>query len=420
MNIKPDIFLALRYLIPKRNAVSVITCISVLGVTLGVAVLIVVLAVMTGFTDLMKEKLLETTAHFQIQTYGGYISNPQKMVADIAKEGYKTAPVVLSPTLVQSNSRFIPKAIIGIDPFIETPMNLKSKIVAGEYSLNPGEILISTQMARELRLQLGSKMLLHSPSKLSKMLKNMTSGAEGKAKKNRVYLPDEYTIVGLFSFGKYDFDKEFIFMGLDDADELFGIPFGSATHIYGWVDDPFNMNDVMAKLQNKYFDYQILSWQTIHGQLLGVLATEKNMMFFLLVFIVLVAAFSITNTLITVVIQKTREIGVLKALGASSIRVMRIFVFQGLLVGLIGTVCGIGLGITFVKLRNVIVKGVSLITGRDMFPPEFYFFNELPAAIIPGDIMVVAIITIILCTIGGIIPAWRAARLDPAKALRYE
>ncbi len=420
MNIQSDLFLVLRYLIPKRNAVSLITCISVLGVTLGVGILIIVIAVMTGFTNLMEEKLLETTAHFQIQTYGGYISNPQKMIAELAKDGYKTAPVVLSPTLIQNKQNFIPKLVIGVDPFIETPMNLDKKIVKGIFSLNPGELLISKVMADELDIKVGDKMLLHSSRKLTKMIKIKAGGGVELSKNKRVYLPDEFIVTGLFSFGKYDFDKEFIFMGIDDADELFEIPFGAATHIYGWVDNPSNMYDTINKLRDRYFGYKVSSWKEMNAYLLNDLEAQKSMMFFLFIFIVLVAAFSITNTLITVVIQKTREIGLLKALGASSFRVMRIFVLQGAVIGITGTACGIGFGITLLHFRNDILSAVSAISGRNMFPPEFYFFDKLPADIIPMDIGIVAITTIILCTIGGVIPAWRAAYLDPAKALRDE
>ena len=152
--------------------------------------------------------------------------------------------------------------------------------------------------------------------------------------------------------------------------------------------------------------------------MLGVLAVEKNMMFFLLVFIVLVAAFSITNTLITVVVQKTREIGLLKAVGASSGTVMRLFIMQGLMVGMIGSVCGTIMGVGVVYYRNDILRLVSKISGQELFPKEFYYFNELPAHIVTGDIVFIVVVSILLCTVGGVIPAWRAAKLDPAKALR--
>ena len=144
------------------------------------------------------------------------------------------------------------------------------------------------------------------------------------------------------------------------------------------------------------------------------------MQFFLLVFIVLVAAFSITNTLITTVIQKTKEIGLLKAMGASSGTVMRIFIMQGMFVGLIGTTSGILLGSLIVRYRMLILYALRFITGQEIFPAEIYYFNELPARIIMTDLLWIGLISVILCTFGGVIPALRAAKLDPSRALRYE
>ena len=180
------------------------------------------------------------------------------------------------------------------------------------------------------------------------------------------------------------------------------------------------MNDFMNKLSNELQTLNVASWQEMNQRLLGVLAVEKNMLMFLLVFIVLVAAFSITNTLITTVIQKTREIGLLKAVGASSGTVMRIFLLQGFFVGLIGTVCGLILGWLFIEFRMQVLEILRIVTGQEIFPKEIYVFTELPAHIVPSDVVVISIIAVVLCTLGGLIPALRAASLDPARALRSE
>ena len=144
------------------------------------------------------------------------------------------------------------------------------------------------------------------------------------------------------------------------------------------------------------------------------------MMFFLLIFIVLVAAFSIANTLITSAYQKTREIGVIKSLGGSDRFIAMVFIMQGFLIGVIGSVCGTLLGYVVILFRNNIISFVSRCTGRDMFPKEFYYFNELPAHIIVSDVAIIVAASILLCTIGALLPALRASRLDPAEALRYE
>ncbi len=422
LNLSTEFFLARRYLRPKRNAVSVITCISVVGVTLGVAVLIVVLAVMTGFTDLMKDKLLETRAHLHVYSrYGSNITRPEDVITVLKEEGVRGAAVVNYPVLLQIGGQFIPKNIFGVRRSdIEKQMNIDQVIEDGKFSLGPGEVVISTQIANDLRMRVGDKLLIHAPGRLADLVKVKQDGGVELTQPEQVYLPDEFRITGCYSFGKYDFDKNIIFVGLEDADELFGLPWGAANVIYGWTDDPFSVEKIAAGLKKKLPLMQIMTWKQLNQQLLGVLNVEKNMMFFLLVFIVLVAAFSITNTLITVVYQKTREIGLLKALGASSAMVMRIFILQGLLVGIIGSVCGTLLGSAVVYWRNDLMGIVAKITGQPLFPKEFYYFNELPAHIVTGDIIFIVTTSILLCTLGGIIPAWRAAKLDPAKALRYE
>jgi lipoprotein-releasing system permease protein len=178
------------------------------------------------------------------------------------------------------------------------------------------------------------------------------------------------------------------------------------------------LNALNRELKGK--NMRALSWQETNSALLGVLAVEKRMMFFLLIFIVLVAAFSITNTLITSVYKKTKEIGILKALGATGGTCMRIFVYQGMFVGIIGTICGTVLGYLVLHFRNDIIDFASRIAGHDLFPKEFYYFDGLPAKIIASDVIIICVAAVLLCTLGAVIPAIRAAKLDPAKALRYE
>ncbi len=423
MNFVFEFFLAWRYLKPKRNAVSVISCISITGVALGVAVLIVVLAVMTGFTDIMKDKLLDTGSHMQI--FSGrytYIKNPEEVVKAVEAAGGHAAPIVNQAVLIQKEDRFVPKFLIGLDlDKAQNRIDIKDTIKYGNCSLNKSEVMISTEIARELNVFVGDKILLHSPSRLAKLVKTKTDGKGVELSKDaEVYLPEEYTVSGLFSFGKYDFDRNMIFIGLEDADELYGFPWGAATAVYAWVDDPFNMDKEIKLIKDKLPAYQIRTWQQINSRLLGVLAVEKNMMFYLLIFIVLVAAFSIMNTLITVTVQKTKEIGLLKALGAGPGTIMRVFLLQGFYVGIAGTFSGLILGSLVVHYRMPIMIFFSKLTGRELFPKEFYFFNELPAHMVGFDLTVICVSSIVLCTFGALIPAWRAARLDPASSLRYE
>ncbi len=439
MNLKTELFLAWKYFKPKRSAVSVITLISVIGVGLGVAVLIVVLAVMTGFTDHLKEKLLDTGAHAQIRKCfrtgpdyfgppgGTLIQDPEKLIEIVKSLGGDAEALVLAPVLLQSGDNFAPKGLIGMDPENRSGrIKLQESVVYPETSfrLGRGEVAVSTVIANQYRLGLGSRILLHAPSRLARLIEKNADGKFQMAKNTDYYLPGEYTVSAIYSFGKYDFDREMIFMNLEDADELFGYPWGAATEVYVWTDDPFHMgsflSDLDHALQEQAPDCEVRSWKEIHGRILSVLQVEKNMQFFLLIFIVLVAAFSITNTLITTVIQKTKEIGLLKAMGAGAGTVMNVFLLQGLFVGLLGTSLGVALGCMVVHYRMAILRAMRFMTGQEIFPKEIYQFSELPAHIVLGDLVLISVISIVLCTLGAVIPAIRAAKLDPARALRYE
>ena len=423
---RADFFLAWKYFKPKRSAVSVITLISIVGVALGVAVLVVVLAVMTGFSDKMKEKLIDTTSHAQITPeYGSYIAAPEKVTEAVSKLQGSAMPTIMGPILLQHGSNFIPKQMIAFDPEDKAAsrFNIKESIQEGAFSLGEigvGErgIIISYVIARELGVNVGETILVHSPVKLSKMVK---VNNEGKYEAVQgAYLATEFKVTAIYSFDKYDFDKNVLFIGLDDAADLYELPWGAATNILVWTQDPYNMDDFKLQLSSQLPTMNVATWQDMNSRLLGVLAVEKNMQLFLLVFIVLVAAFSITNTLITTVIQKTREIGLLKAVGASSGTVMRIFLFQGFFVGSIGTFFGLILGWLFIKFRMNVLHFLRFVTGQEIFPKEVYVFNELPAHIVPMDLVTISAIAIILCTLGGLVPAIRAASLDPAGALRSE
>lgn len=417
-----ELFLAWRYLRPRRNALSIITVLSILGVTLGVAVLMIVLAVMTGFTDEMKEKLLQTQAHLQIRSrYDRYIADPGPVLDALFALGGSGGCVVESFVMLQNGQRMTPKSVMGLDPAdFQDKMQLDSVLRYGSFDLNPGDIVISEAIARELGLRLGSRVLVHSQEHLSTLFEIAEDGEFQLRNQDEIYLPKELTVRGIYSFAKYDFDKSVVFVNLDDAAELFHLPWGAVTAVYGYLPDPFAMEQELDALQEQLPLMRVISWKDLNRQLLGVLEMEKTMMFFLLVFIVLVAAFSIANTLISSVYQKTREIGVLKALGASGSQILLTFVFQGTWVGIIGNVLGIAMGWSVIHWRNELLDWIGKIAQQDFFPKEFYFFSEMPAHIVPADVALIAVSSIVLCTLGAVLPALRAALLDPAKALRYE
>ena len=421
---RTEFFLAGRYLKVRRNAVSWITLTSVIGVTLGVAVLMIVLAVMTGFTDLMKSKLIETQSHFQIRNRFGAMRDYTAAVRAIQSCGGTAAPVIQAPVLAQYGRRYLDSRV-GIlaanEADLAKHLGLDRYILSGQAKLARRHAVISKNMADRWGVGVGDKILLHSANRLTNLVQIKDTGKIEMNPNASAYLPTEFTVSGIYSIGKSDFDRQILFIDLDDAAELMDLPWGAATAVFGWGKDPFDQDELVRSIRAKLPETLALyTWEENNHELLVVLAAEKQMMFFLLIFIVLVAAFSITNTLITSVYQKTREIGVLKALGASDGMVMKVFLFQGLLIGLLGSCFGTLAGYLVILFRNDILRTFSRIAGRDLFPAQFYYFNELPAHIVSGDVIFIVAASILLCTLGAVIPALRAARLDPAKALRYE
>ena len=428
-----ELFLAGRYLKPRRNAVSLITLTSILGVTLGVTVLIVVMAVMTGFTSEMKKKLIETQAHFQIRHPRRAISGVESNLIcnELLRAGASGTPVIQSPVLVQfgkRSQRLDTQTVMfaASADALKEHLDLKKYLKAGSLKLGSSfaddahYAIISTYMAERWQLGIGDKFLVHSSKHLTDLVKFNAAGGIELNNDSSAYLPAEFTVAGIYALGKSDFDQIVFFADPDDAAELFDLPWGSATTIYGWGKDPFNQQNLLEKLAAAMPQYYITGWEEANRNFLEVLAVEKLMMFFLLIFIVLVAAFSITNTLITSIYQKTREIGLLKAIGCTDLSVMRIFILQGFLVGVIGSLSGTILGYLVIHFRQNIINAASKISGQNIFPKEFYFFDKLPAEIVTSDVAFIVICSILLCTIGALLPALRAARLQPSEALRYE
>jgi len=419
---RAELFLAWRYLRPKRNEVSIITLISIVGVMLGVAVLIVVLAVMTGFSTEIQKKMLSSQQHLTIDNkYYSTIPDPAQVIDIVEKNGGKAAPMISQGVMVQIGKNFDQRVVLGIEPEkFAAQMPLKDVLKAGSFDLNPGEVVLSSYLAERYRVRIGSRLLIHSSAQIADMVNISESGAISIKNTREVMLPMEFTVAGIYHFGKSDFDAKFMFMNLNDAAELFRLPWNSATQVVAWVDDPLQIEKTTAVIAPLLADYRLTTWKDANQQLLSAVNTEKHMMFFLLIFIVLVAAFSISNNLITSVYQKTREIGLLKALGASNAQMMRIFLFQGLLIGIVGTCCGTLMGWLVIHFRMAIMNFTARVFNVELFPKELYYLDELPAQIMQNDLLWIISISIVLCTLGGLIPAWRAAKLDPAQAFRYE
>jgi lipoprotein-releasing system permease protein len=404
-----ELFLGLRYLKPKRTFVSIITLISFAGVTIGVWVLIVVIAVMSGFDRELREKLMGMHAHVQVM--GGIIEHSDKLlkiVQDIPRVK-AVSPFAMGLVLLEFQNRTSTPYLKGIDPKREvTVSKLGTYIKEGSLDLDGAKVVIGRELATQQGIFLGDKITVYSPRNIE------TKGKE-------VYLPMELTVSGIFESGMYEYDIGLIFTSLETAQELYDL--GNAIHgIEIMTDDPIvGAQDVADALNRKLQrPLQAQTWAQMNQRLLGAIQVEKSVMFFILTFIIIVAAFGIMSTLITVTVQKTREIGVMKALGAQSGKILRIFLFQGFIVGVFGVVSGMALGLLTAHNINPVNHFLSRVVGLDLFPRDIYNFPSIPVFLTVRDLLTIGISALVICTLAGLLPALRAARLEPVEALRYE
>ena len=417
-----ELLLALRYLRPKRTFVSVITLISVLGVTLGVAVLIIVISVMTGFDAQLREKLLGFSTHIKIEPSGETMTNYDAIARIVSsnRNVKAIAPYVMGPVLLEtkagaSQSRVGAPYIRGIDAQIETNMSvLPSSIVNGKFDVSDRGLLVGTDFAHSMGLQVGDIVEIGSPA----MLKAWREAS--KETNAPVPLLPEYEVRGIFNVGYYEFDLGVVVTSLRDAQDLYDLH-NDVQGMMVMLHDPYQATAVQKKLARALGpNYQLRNWMDENRNLLSAVAVEKNVMFIVLFFIMIVAALCILSALITFVVQKTREIGMLKALGATDLQVSLVFLSQAALVGAVGDLAGYGLGMLALAYRNEFLHFLRHLTGFELFPASIYQFTELPALIIRQDILLICGSAWVICLLGGVIPAWRAGRLRPVEALRYE
>src|SRR5665213_1264234 len=418
-----EFFLALRYLRPKRTFVSIITLISILGVALGVAVLIIVISVMTGFDHDLRNKILGFNAHLTVTANGTTMSHYPQIAAVISsnKNVRGVSPFVVGPILVETEGPTNQPAfqdaplMRGVDPANEGRISkLPGEIVAGKFDLSGRGMIVGSDFADHLNLSVGDHLSVLSEAQIKKM-------RDAYNKKEEVAIaPDDYEVRGIFQTGYYDYDAHVVIVSLENAQDLYDLD-DSVHGLFVMIDDPYQAEAVKGQLEKTLGDnFIVTTWMDQSSGILSALVVEKNVMFYLLFFIVLVAALCILSAQITFVIQKTREIGMLKALGATKLQISGIFLFQSAIIGVIGVASGFGLGMLAVVYRNEFLYFMRSTTGLEIFPASVYGFGELPALIAPRDVAVICISSFIICILGGLLPAWRAGRLKPVEALRYE
>lgn len=428
MKLGADIFLALRYLRPKRTFVSIITLLSIAGPALGVAVLIIVTSVMSGFDHEIRERILAMQAHVQIQPAFSSVGQPTLVIQDVdpilrkmAEVNVEGAPLIEGPVLLQFHDSIQIKYVRGIVPELEDNVtSIRQHVIQGTFDIDEGQALIGSEMAIVMGIEVGDAILVHSPQKLTRNIDWDEDGRVTLRDPDIVYLPEEVRVAGIFSMGLYEFDASIMFVHIDQAADLFGLDWGAATSIHAKTADPFNLRAEMEFLRSSFPRHRVLSWQEINRQLFGALRVEKNLMLLVLFFIVIVAAFCIAGTLITVVTKKTREIAVLKAVGMTGGVVARIFVFQGAVIGVVGIGLGTGLGLLVVRFRNQIADLLAAAMGVEIFPPELYHLSQIPALVKPNDILLIVGLAFVICVNAALLPAMYASALSPAQGLQDE
>jgi len=403
-----SLFLALKYLKPKRSYFSVITIISLLGVLLGVAVLIIVLSVMSGFDALWREKILGFNAHVTIVRREGVpeVESAMKSIGALP-DVVAAAPTIEGPVVIQHRGLIFTPILRGVDPRHESGVSaIPRSIIRGSFDLSDNGVVLGRDLAERIGVRPGDTLLVNAPRSFMA--------------KDEIHLPEELVVRGIFEVGMWEYDMGFLLTSLEMARELNGLE-AEAQSLRVMVRDPYRAYETAGRIQGALGrDWWVETWMEQNRQLFSALRVEKNMMFFLLIFIAVVAAFGITNTLITMTIQKTREIGLLKAMGCSNRTLMGVFFWQGWLQGLVGTGLGIATGLYILRERNNLMRWLSDTFHLELFPKELYRLSEIPARTQTADVLIVAISVMVICTLAGLIPAHRAARLDPVRALRNE
>ena len=415
-----ELKIGLRYLKAKRKStfISIITFISTAGVTLGVMALIIVLAVMTGFERDLKEKILGTNAHLVVIRSGAPMEEYRTTMRRLAAlPGVQAATPFIYNQVMLSTGRHVSGVVLrGIEPASDRSVTkLSRSIVQGDMdSLDPlttGEtapgVMIGRELARHLNLNLGDRVNVVSPTGTITPL-----GMMPKLKPFRV--------TAIFNTGMFEYDSSLAYISLAQAQSFFDLG-DTVTGIQLKVADVYATTELAQRI-NREFGPELYArdWMQMNRNILFALKTEKVVMFIILTLIVLVAAFGIASTLFMVVMEKTRDIAILKTMGARSGSIMKIFVFEGLLIGVVGTLLGVVLGLLVSFNLEPIIDLVQKITGKNFFSKEIYYLDHFPSHVVMSDVVIISITAIIISFIATLYPAWAASRMLPAEALRYE
>ena len=390
-----ELLVSFRYLVSRHREgfISMVSFISIMGVAVGVTALIVVLAVMNGFDNDLREKIVGTNSHIVIEKEGG-IEDYDSLVNRVngLPHVISSAPFVNGQALIRHKDQVIGVIFRGIDPEKEKKVtNIEKYLQEGAFSLEKDSVLIGKELAWRLGLKPGDTISLISAA---------------------TTMPKFFTVAGVFNSGMFDYDMNLVFTNMDGAQDFYGID-NLAGGIGVKIDNVYRADSVKNEIQEEIgFDYWVRSWTDLNKNLFSALKLEKVTMFVILALIVLVACFNIAGTLIMVVMEKTKDIGILKSIGAANSGIRNIFMLNGFLVGVLGTVLGAAGGFFLCHL----LKTYQFIK----LPRDIYYIDRLPVNLRIVDSLAVVIVAITISLVSTLYPAWKAARMEPVDALRYE
>ncbi len=405
----------MRYLRARRQEgfISVIAWFSLVGIALGVATLIIVMSVMNGFRQELLERILGINGHLSV--YGpvvGQMTDYQPTIDKIeSMDGVISVNALIEGQVMASAKGVAKGAIVrGIRAEdLEKRKIVADNIQQGALSNFKGEdvVLIGTRLAQNMGVRVGDSITLISPKG------NVT--AFGTVPRMRAF-----KIVGTFEIGMYEYDSGFVFMPLEAAQIYFRMP-EAVSNLEVFVDNPQKADDIGMQVSRALGGQgSVHDWQRANASFFNAIQVERNVMFLILTLIILVAAFNIISSLIMLVKDKGRDIAILRTMGATRGMIMRIFLIAGASVGVIGTLLGFGLGLSFAANIETIRQWIEGLTGNDLFAAEIYFLSKLPAVVDPTEVTAIVLMGLGLSFLATIYPSWRAALIDPAEALRYE
>ncbi|SDG90198.1 lipoprotein-releasing ABC transporter permease subunit [Roseospirillum parvum] len=403
--------MALRYLRARRKEgfVSVIAGFSLLGIGLGVATLIIVMSVMNGFRQDMLGRILGLNGHINVP---GPIADYDPLRQRIAEiDGVKLViPAIQRQVMATGGGEATGALVHGMAVEDMAARDLiADNIVAGSLEhlkADPESVLIGQRLARKLRLGIDSPITLISPKG--------TVTAFGTVPRMKAY-----RVGAIFNVGMYEYDSSFIYLPLDSARTYFRFAPDTVGHLEVVSDNPMHI-ERLAEAIAQVAGQRVFTWKDSNFSFFNALKVERNVMFLILTLIILVAAFNIISGLIMLVKDKGRDIAILRTMGAGRGAVMRIFFLAGASVGLIGTAFGVTLGLLFCNNIEAIRQFLQSVTGAELFSAEIYFLSRMPAEVDPAEVVMVVGMSLGLSLLATLYPAWRAARLDPVEALRYE